>query len=340
MAGLPAAPPSFLLAPRPALERSLKDAIGRGGDPLSSAARYVMGWEDESGAPLDGGGKRVRPLLCLFAATALGGSIEDAMPGAVALELVHNFSLVHDDVQDRDAERHGRPTAWRLVGEPQAINLGDFLYTRAIETLLSGYTPPPRRLAALAALIDATRTMIRGQWLDIEFETRPSVTVDDYVDMVGAKTGALLGASLQVGAVLAGAPEPTARALGRWGVEVGVAFQAHDDHLGAWGDPDLTGKSATNDVARKKRSLPVVLGLQDPVAAPVIRAAYALEPVPAGDVRRVLQALREAGCDRLTADLAAHHAALADDLLHALALPPETIARFREVAAYLISRPS
>lgn len=297
-----------------------------------------MGWEDDEGRQANAGGKRIRPLLCLFAARALGAGADDAMAAAVAVELIHNFSLVHDDVQDRDAERHGRPTAWKLHGEAQAINLGDFLYTKAVAALAGAPGPADRRMAALGVLLQATGRMIEGQWLDISFETRDSVTEDEYLGMVAGKTGALLGAPLAMGAILAGAPPGHAPALARWGEHVGIAFQAHDDYLGAWGDPNLTGKSASNDIARKKKSLPVVLGLQDGTAAEVIRSVYALPDVPPEGVAEVLRALERASIDQACTAIARQHAEEAAALLDSLPLAGDAKGQFGEIAAYLVAR--
>jgi geranylgeranyl diphosphate synthase type I len=299
-----------------------------------------MGWEDESGRPTDQGGKRIRPLLCLFAAESLGGSVDNAMPAAVAVELVHNFSLVHDDVQDGDAERHGRPTAWKLHGKPQAINLGDYLHTKAVATLAEAPGPAEPRMLSLSILLVATARMIRGQWEDIDFEMRPSITVEDYVAMVAGKTGALLGAPLEMGAILAGAPPDQAAALGRWGQQVGIAFQAHDDYLGAWGDHNLTGKSNTNDIVRKKKSLPVVLGLRDATAARVITRVYEKDALAPADVHEVLAALEAAGCGQACRALAERHATEANSLLDSAFLDSATRTRFRQVADFLVARSS
>ena len=295
VATLPAATSSLLTHLEP-LEEALRAAVGVLDAPADAAMRYVMGWEDEAGEPIDAAGKRIRPALCLFAAEAAGGSIADAMPGAVAVELVHNFSLVHDEVQDHDAERHHRPTLWARMGEGQAINLGDLLYSRAIRALNDGPGDPARRMRALGVLNTAIERMIRGQWDDIAFETREDVTIEDYLAMVAGKTGALLSAPLEIGAILAGAPSTVSSALGRWGMHIGAAFQAQDDFLGIWGDPGQTGKSNTNDIARRKKTLPIVHALGSP-QGPVVRRAYAKNHVDEGDVAAVAAALEAAGSD-------------------------------------------
>jgi len=330
--------PDFLAIHRDLIESSLKEAIGDSPDALAVAARYVMGWEDERGNRASNPGKRIRPALCLFASEAFGGMAEAALPGAVAVEFVHNFSLVHDEVQDHDAKRHHRPTAWALLGEAQAINVGDFLFTCAIRALTDGAGPLDRRMAAIGVLNRAIGRMIAGQWEDIAFESRDSVTVEEYLAMSAGKTGALLSAPLEIGALLAGAGENAAAVVGRWGLEVGMAFQAHDDYLGIWGQPDQTGKSNTNDIVRRKKTLPIVHAMQDPATAEIVRAAYARETLSADEVPKVVSALEAAGSDRRCREQARTHAKQADRLLASLELADNVRSRFRAVAAYLVDR--
>jgi geranylgeranyl diphosphate synthase type I len=330
------APPPALTAHLPAIEEALRATLPDEGSPLSRAVRYVMGWEDEMGKPSQSGGKRIRPALCLFAAEVFGAGPGEAMPGAVAVELVHNFSLVHDEVQDRDAERHGRPTLWAFLGEAQAINAGDFLYTRAIRALTSAFGPSGRRMAALEVLNAAIERMIAGQWTDISFESRETVTVEEYLAMVEGKTGALLGAPLEIGALLAGVSPAEAAALGVWGRKVGLAFQAHDDYLGIWGDPAQTGKSNKNDLARRKKSLPVVLALGHPEAARAVRDAY-VNRLEAQDVAALTRKLERAGVRDATREIAHQLAAEAEAILDGLAVA-ERRAEFAEIASYLVAR--
>jgi geranylgeranyl diphosphate synthase type I len=323
---------------RDALEQALKAAIGTDGLPLESASRYVMGWEDERGQPCDAGGKRIRPALCIQAALAFGADVEEALPGAVAVELVHNFSLVHDEVQDHDAERHHRPTLWALLGEAQAINAGDFLYARAIRALVGAPGPLDRRMAALDVLNDAITRMIDGQWHDIAFESRESVSVDDYLAMVAGKTGALLSAPLRIGAILAGASTDDAQRLGEWGARVGAAFQAHDDYLGMWGDPGETGKSNTNDIARRKKSLPIVHALGNADAAATVLRVYARPEIDDANIAEVVAALEDAGSAEYCRERARSQVEAADALLRELPFDPGTCARFEAIARFFVER--
>jgi geranylgeranyl diphosphate synthase type I len=334
---MPAPIPPALLSNLNSLEDALRAALADGPPELIRVSRYVMGWDDADGQPITTGGKRIRPALALHAATLFGAQADVAMPGAVAVELIHNFSLVHDEVQDHDAERHHRPTVWALHGEGQAINAGDFLITRAIASLVDADVPAERSMAALRILNDAMARMIAGQWADISFESRHDVTTAEYLEMVRGKTGALLGAPLAIGATLAGASPEQAAALGEWGEAVGLAFQVHDDYLGIWGDPNITGKSNTGDIARRKKTLPIVYGLSSS-AANVIRYAYALPELSEADIQRVVTGLEGAGSAKVTRDQAQRLAAAADQLLESFELPEASRQELRSIGAYLIDR--
>lgn len=321
------------------IEAGLGAAIGDAPLPMDAAARYVLGWEDAEGGPAANQGKRIRPALCLLAAELVGGDVASALPGAVAVELVHNFSLVHDEVQDHDLERHHRPTIWARMGEAQAINVGNFLSTRAVQTLAAAPGDPGRALHALRVLNTAIGEMLAGQWADIAFESRDDVTVEEYLAMVAGKTGALIGAPLEMGTILAGADPALAAGLGRWGRQVGLAFQAQDDYLGTWGDPELTGKSNTNDIARRKKSLPVILGMSDPSSREVVRSAFAgSDALDSEGVHRVIAALEGVGADQATRERAAAYADAGRGLLADLALTDEARSALAAVATYLVDR--
>ena len=333
-----ASPPPALTAHLPALEDALRAAVGEERGDLAAAARYVMGWEDEHGRPASAEGKRIRPALCLLAAEALGGSVAAAMPGAVAVELTHNFSLVHDEIQDRDAERHHRPTIWRLTGEAQAINVGDFLFTRALRALSGAEAPAERRVAALEALLAAIEDMIGGQWADLAFEPRGDVSVAEYLAMVEGKTGALIGAPLQIGAILAGAPPERCDGIRDWGRGVGLAFQARDDVLGIWGDPALTGKSNRNDLARRKKTLPVIAALADARTRDAVERLHARAAPAADEIAAVADQLEAAGVRERAEEYARRYVMDADALLDALGLRDDERALFAAVARYLVER--
>ena len=244
---------------RAAVVPAMEAAVARLTPDVALLARYHFGWTDAEGRPLEApGGKIVRPALALLSAEAAWADAGVGVPGGVAVELVHNYSLIHDDIIDGDTERHHRPTVWSVYGVGPAIIAGDALAVVAQQVLLESGTHGG---AATALLAEATAAMIAGQADDIAFEQRATVSVEECVAMCADKTGALLGAAASIGAVLAGAPPATVGALRDYGAHLGLAFQAVDDLLGIWGDPVRTGKPAGNDLRRRKKSLPVVAAL-------------------------------------------------------------------------------
>ena len=238
----------------------LRAAVDRLAPPMDTVAAYHFGWIDAAGRPTTGdGGKAVRPALALLSAEAAGAAPEVGIPGAVAVELVHNFSLLHDDLMDGDEQRRHRDTVWKVHGPAQAILVGDALFALANEILLELGTVDAGR--ATRRLTLATRKLIDGQAQDISYEHRERVTVEECLEMEGNKTGALLACAVSIGAVLGGADDRTADALEKYGYHLGLAFQAVDDLLGIWGDPDATGKQTWSDLRQRKKSLPVVAAL-------------------------------------------------------------------------------
>ncbi|MDX3232478.1 polyprenyl synthetase family protein [Streptomyces sp. ME19-01-6] len=238
----------------------LRAAVDRLAPPMDTVAAYHFGWIDAEGRPAAGdGGKAVRPALALLSAEVAGQAAEVGVPGAVAVELVHNFSLLHDDLMDGDEQRRHRDTVWKVHGPAQAILVGDALFALAGEILLELGTVEAGR--ATRRLTSATRKLIDGQAQDISYEHRERVTVAECLEMEGNKTGALLACAASIGAVLGGADDRTADTLERYGYHLGLAFQAVDDLLGIWGDPDATGKQTWSDLRQRKKSLPVVAAL-------------------------------------------------------------------------------
>ncbi|MET9635043.1 polyprenyl synthetase family protein [Streptomyces virginiae] len=239
---------------------ALRDAVDRLAAPMDTVAAYHFGWIDAHGLPADGdGGKAVRPALALLSAEAAGAAPEVGIPGAVAVELVHNFSLLHDDLMDGDEQRRHRDTVWKVHGPALAILVGDALFALANEILLELGTVEAGR--ATRRLTTASRKLIDGQAQDISYEHRERVSVEECLEMEGNKTGALLACAVSIGAVLGGADDRTADKLEEYGYHLGLAFQAVDDLLGIWGDPESTGKQTWSDLRQRKKSLPVVAAL-------------------------------------------------------------------------------
>ncbi|MEW2544816.1 family 2 encapsulin nanocompartment cargo protein polyprenyl transferase [Streptomyces sp. NPDC047002] len=288
--------PALLESARAAVEPELRAAVETLPRPIRHVARYHLGWADEHGAPAaTGGGKAIRPALVLAAARALGADPLGAVCPAVAVELVHNFTLLHDDVIDEDPTRRHRPTAWAVFGVPDAIVTGDAMLSLAVRLLAAD--PHPAAGAAVARLTECVIELCAGQQADCAFEDRrpEAVTLDETLAMATAKTGALLGTSCALGALYAGADEESVAALDAFGREAGLAFQLIDDLIGIWGDPERTGKPAGADLAAHKKSLPVVAALASGTAAADELAELYRHPMDERAVRRAAAAVERAG---------------------------------------------
>ena len=288
-----------------------------------------------------GRGKGTRPALAILSAEAVGAPAETAVPGAVAIELIHDFSLIHDDIIDNDAERRHRPTVWAKFGTGVGVVVGDALHALAFEMLLSDPSPP--RVRAAKNLAEAVSAMIAGQSMDMAFEERPSVTLQQCLAMEQGKTGALLAYASSVGAILAGADDTVVEELADFGAHMGVAFQAVDDLLGIWGDPERTGKPAGADLRERKKSVPVVIALNsDTSAAEELADLYARPEWDAGGVDAA-RALVEAGGGREhTQALARDHYDLAVSALDSLSscegVVVEVVEEMRSLAEFIVGR--
>ncbi len=323
---------------RDALTPALRSALGRLDEETRHQAAYHLGWIDADGTPATGGGKAVRPALALLSARAAGAPPEVGLPGAVAVELVHNFSLLHDDLMDGDEERRHRRTVWTLWGSAGAILTGDALLALGQEVLLDSGLPSGAAAAKLLAC--ATRDLIRGQVQDVAFERRAHVTIEECVDMAAGKTGALLSASSAIGAVLAGAPAATVDALSLFGDQVGLSFQLIDDVLGIWGDPAVTGKSVHSDLRARKKSLPVAYALNQGGTAGAELAAWLSapdEPDEAG-LRRAADLVAAAGGREWATAEAARRMALGEAALHGVDLDTEARDELIALGHFIINR--
>jgi len=259
----------FAASHLPSIETTMQDALARARLPateeLYSMMAYHMGWLGEGAGP-QAQGKRVRPLLVLLSFGAVHQAEPDwaaALPAAAAVELLHNFSLIHDDIQDNSPLRRGRPTLWQKWGIAQAINAGDAMFTLAFNVLLDLSTTrsPEIGIDAQQILQTTCMALTQGQYLDISFESRTTVTMEQYWAMIGGKTAALLAACTELGALIGGAAPTRRAAFKEFGRSLGLAFQVQDDILGIWGNEEQTGKSAASDLAAGKKSLPVIFGL-------------------------------------------------------------------------------
>lgn len=249
---------------RALVEPALREAVALLDPRMRAIAGYHFGWLDRDGNPAPGnGGKALRSGLALAVARALGADPIDAIPGAVAVELIHNFSLIHDDLIDRDRERRHRPTIWAAWDDTTAVLLGDALVTLAYEVIADSGSP--YAAAAAKALSVATRELVRGQADDVLLESRDRVELADCVSVAAGKTGALLAVSAALPAIFAGRHGGVVSALDTFGADLGLAFQIVDDLLGIWGATEVTGKPVHADLAAAKKTLPVVYAMdRDP----------------------------------------------------------------------------
>ena len=231
--------------------------------PFHEMLTYHMGWTGEGAGP-DATGKRIRPLLVLLCTSSSGADWQSALPAAASIELMHNFSLVHDDIQDNSPTRRGRDTAWVKWGAPMAINVGDALFVISNQALIDLKENYPAEIVIRAAEIlnNTCLDLTRGQFLDMSYEKRTDLAVDDYWPMIAGKTAALLSACCHIGSILGGVDDSKQEAYRSFGHYLGLAFQVQDDILGIWGDEMVTGKSAASDLIEGKKSLPVLAGLE------------------------------------------------------------------------------
>ena len=331
----------------PPLEQALRDALSTSRPELKchyAMMHYHLGWVDETLTPTAGsGGKRLRPLLCLLVTEAAGGTIERAMPAAVALELLHNFSLVHDDIEDNSPTRRGRCSVWSVWGIPQAVNAGDGLF--AVTHLVLGRladqgVPAERALEAIHACDAACVALTEGQFLDMSFEERVDVTLNEYLQMIRGKTAALVCVSARLGALVAGAPPEIVAHYTCFGENLGIAFQIHDDWLGVWGEEAVTGKPVGHDIRERKKNYPVVYALEQLAAAGDTRLSdlYQREIMDESTVEAILGILEEvdAGRRTLEASRAYHEQALI--ALAATGIENQAQTWLTEMARALMSR--
>ncbi len=324
-------------AARELVEPVLREAVGRL-DPLSArVARYHFGWADDQGAT-GGGGKALRPTLAVLSGRAAGADVERCLPAAAAVELVHAFSLLHDDVMDDDPVRRHRPAAWTVFGRPHALLCGNALLTLAGELLLEQGTPGGA--AAARALNEAVLSLVAGQALDLEFQDRDDVTREECLRMSRCKTASLLACACSIGVTAAGGPARLAGALAAFGTEAGLAFQLADDLLGIWGSTEATGKPVLADLRTRKKSLPVVAALTGPTSAGR-RLAELLarpEPLTESDLHDAARLVEEAGGRAWAEAEAGRRLDAATRCLDDADLPADVRAEFLHLARFIASR--
>lgn len=292
----------------------LREAVDSLPGAMRKVAGYHFGWWEADGAPSTApSGKAIRPAMVLAATQALGGSPAEATAAAAAVELVHNFTLLHDDVIDRDDTRRHRLTAWRVFGTTEAILAGDAMHSLALRLLAEDAHPAARE--SIRRLTDCVVELCEGQQIDCAFEQRNDVSLAECLAMAEAKTGALLGAACAMGALYGGGSGEAAQAMDGFGREIGLAFQLIDDLIGIWGDPAVTGKPVGADLVARKKSLPVVAALgSDTPEGRRLAELYVLErPLTPEELAQCAAAVEGAGgrgwaqgesCERMAAAMA------------------------------------
>ncbi len=296
---------TYLKAIEAELQRAVKQANDFGNSRLYEMLAYHMGWISDPGGNV-AKGKRIRPLLVLLTCSAAGGDWMKALPGASAVELVHNFSLIHDDIEDNSPLRRGRPTVWQKWGIPQAINCGDAMFALAhLEAIRLSKTVSARVAMKAVQLLQYTCLhLTHGQFLDLSYETRIDLTIEDYWHMVEGKTAALVSASTLLGAMTADRDERICELYRNFGRSLGLAFQVQDDYLGIWGNSNLTGKSSQSDLVTRKITLPVLFGLRQ---NGLFAERWNMGPITADEVPDITKTLEAEGGKDFTQSEAKRH---------------------------------
>jgi geranylgeranyl diphosphate synthase, type I len=329
----------ILAGGRAAVDSGLRGAVLELPASMRRIAGYHFGWWDSGGKPISGdSGKAVRPALVVLSAQAVGGDPEAAVPAAVAVELVHNFSLLHDDVMDRDQMRRHRPAAWTVFGIADSILAGDALLALAFQCLARGGLAS--RAGGVQLLSRCVAELCHGQSLDVSFEQRDDIEMGECWAMVAAKTGALFGCACSLGALAGGAAARRVQLLGDFGSHLGLAFQLADDLLGIWGDPRVTGKPVYADLISRKKSLPVAAALTSGTAAGRELAALYQRPQPfqPGELAHAADLIDRAGAREWAHRTAAAEITVASQRLAAAGCQLEAAAALREVARLFIAR--
>lgn len=300
---------------------------------------YHMGWLDAELQPADvHPGKQIRPLLCLLACQAAGGDWRQALPAAAAIEILHNFSLVHDDIEDASLTRRGRPTVWQLWGIEQAINAGDAMFALAhlaMSRLADRDVAAPIVVQALRRFDETCLHLTQGQHADMDFERRDAVSVADYLAMITGKTAVLISLCTELGARIAGASADHVDHYAQFGLNLGLAFQVQDDILGIWGDETVTGKSAATDIITRKKTLPVLYGLAQ---SSELRQLYRQDETDQAFVSQVIHLLDESGARAFTQAKASAYSEAAVAHLRAAEPSGEAASALHQITDMLLQR--
>ncbi|HUZ36160.1 MAG TPA: polyprenyl synthetase family protein [Streptosporangiaceae bacterium] len=313
-------------------------AAGHGTDASRAAGEGAVPGNEAASSRAPGAGKALRPALTLLSARAASAAPERGVPAAVAVELVHNFSLLHDDIMDGDTERRHRPTAWTVYGTGAAILAGDAMLALAHDILLED--TGPQGVWAARALSAAVQRLIAGQGSDLAFEHRNDVSLPECLAMAGDKTAALMACACSIGAIHVGAPPHLAMGLAAFGAHAGLAFQLTDDLLGIWGAPEVTGKPVRSDLRARKKSLPVVAALTAGTAEASELAVLLAreEALSEEDLALAARLVEVAGGKSWTENEAGTQLAAAHRCLADTSMPDDVRAEFAGIAEFITAR--
>jgi len=328
----------------PAVEQEMRSVLQveeKQDDLFYGMMHYHLGWVDENLRTVHiAAGKRIRPLLCLLVTSAAGGQWQQGIPGGAAIELIHNFSLIHDDIQDASITRRGRPTMWKIWGANQAINSGDAMFSLshiALSRMLERNVSADTVVHALRRLDETCVALTMGQYLDMSFESRSEVTVEEYLEMIEGKTAALVAYSAELGANVAEQRSDIVEHYSEFGRDLGLAFQVRDDILGIWGDETVIGKSSASDIVTRKKSLPVLFGLAESAE---LRELYRSDESGDEFVKQVVDLLDAVGARQVAESYEEKYASRALQHLRAASPQGEAADALDQLTGLLLNRVS
>ena len=327
---------------RSELEAELKSALSAESLSLYAMMRYHLGWEDAYGQAREtSGGKRLRPTLCLTACEAVGGDWHLALPAAAAVELVHNFTLVHDDIEDRSSQRRHQPTVWKVWGIPHGVNVGDGMWAVAQLTLLrlESNGLPPVKIAQMSRLLsDACLRLCEGQYLDLSYQDSFDTRVEDYFKMIEGKTAQLFSCALSLGAIVGTDNQTLISQIGSFGIMLGLSFQIHDDLLGIWAKEETTGKSSLTDIKERKKTLPIIYALEEAKGEDrnTLLSLYRQPRISTKEAADIVRILDNVGARTYVEEFRQKYCDKALESIAEMRLPPKKTNELKEMVTFML----
>lgn len=302
---------------------------------------HNFGWDNNVNDQQSG--KRIRPLIVMLVGSALEGNRDALITVGAAIELVHNFTLVHDDIQDQSLERRHRKTVWSIWGGAQAINAGDgiFIFGQLALTELPQFSVPATKVIDISKnLLNTTLDIAEGQIMDIEFETQASVSTTEYIEMITGKTASLIACSAKCGAIIGSNDVKIVNAYEKFGYYLGLSFQMLDDYLGIWGDENITGKSTASDIVRRKKTLPILWGMENASKQEkkILDDVFIKDNITENDVLRVRDLLTQIGAHIHTKKMVNDYHARAQEALLSTGINNEYQSQLLSLSDFLLDR--